>query len=52
MERKKKKILQSKKKYSVYGVSRKKNYKNLKKLNIYDKVKFKHFDIISKTISN
>ena len=44
-----KKILQSKKKYSVYGVSRKKNYKNLKKLNIYDKVKFKHFDIISKS---
>lgn len=44
-----KKILQSKKKYSVYGVSRKKNYKNLKKLKIYDKVKFKHFDIISKS---
>ncbi len=43
------KILQSKKKYRVYGVSRKKNYKNLKKLKIYNKINFKHFDIISKS---
>lgn len=44
-----KKILHSKKKYKVYGVSRKKNYKNLKKLKIYYKINFKHFDIISKS---
>ena len=43
------KILHSKKKYKVYGVSRKKNYKNLKKLKIYNKINFKHFDIISKS---